>query len=162
MTDFLSQKSQVQALFFNSFSTSVRLRLQGHRQVLARCPKISPVSLRTSTNSDDIFDDISPAASNVTGSAAEEEAPKKSYKSHRHRRHHRHHHYHTRAEEGPQEEGGVYSSNHGSFRFLNAEDIDKKEGSSSRGTASKFSAKERQKAKEHQKIQWSDNEDRLI
>ena len=145
----------------------------------------------SSTHSDDIFDDISPAASNVSNNVPSpenitEHHPKKVYNKgggHRkHRKHHRHHHYHTAAatkanveegggtplptsslQVGEGEGGGVYStsSNHGSFRFLNAEEISDTSSSVNRKQA-KFSAKERQKAKEHQKIQWSDNEDRLI
>ena len=166
-----------------AFPTSVYLdKLEGSGQHQAERPRTS------STHSDDIFDDISPAASNVSNVSPENitEQPKKVYNKgggqHRkHRKHHRHHHYHTAAaaaakagEEGGgtplptssrqvgEGERGVYSSsNHGSFRFLNAEEISDNTSVNNRKQA-KFSAKERQKAKEHQKIQWSDNEDRLI
>merc|ERR1712183_863092 len=67
-------------------------------------------------------------------------------------------------------------SHEGSFRFLNADEIESNKSSANDSTTNtaisqalsassnrnRASAKSRQKERDHQKIQWSDNDDRLI
>lgn len=88
--------------------------------------------------------------------------------SHDHKRSHHHkgsiskhrRRHHRRPYEDSSDAATIYS-NQGSFRFLNAEEIDKRSASDGSTKKNHYSIKE-QKQKEHQKIQWSDNDDRLI